>query len=165
MEEVCADCVCIGSSAPDGSAYINTASLDGENAPKSRKAMMEMVKLKTPDQLAAVKGLVKCPENFKDLEGFSGVLELHDKQPNTEIQDLVNTKDPIGIDDSHFYYRGSFVSTVEYVYLLVLFVGRDTKMILNRNQVPFKFSRFERTLNRCVAGLLIVNIIFVFALS
>ena len=71
----------------------------------------------------------------------------------------------IGIGDDQFYYRGSLVATVDYVILLVLYTGDDTKMMLNRGLVPFKFARFEQVLNKTVIGLLLFNFILVFALS
>ena len=72
---------------------------------------------------------------------------------------------PIGLGDDEFYYRGSLVATVDYCILLVLYTGNDTKMMLNRGLVPFKFARIEQTLNNSVTGLLIFNVIFVFGLS
>merc|ERR550539_709327 len=161
-EEVPADCVCIGSSSEDGSAYINTASLDGENAPKSRRGLMEVSKLKDLKDLATVKGKISCTANTKDLEGFNGVLHLTE---DPALRGKIDFDRPIPVGDSEFYYRGALVSTVDYVYLLVLFVGIDTKMMLNRGQVPFKFAKFEQLLNRSVVGLLVFNFFFILCLS
>lgn len=54
-------------------------------------------------------------------------------------------------------FRGSKLTNTEYIHAIVLFVGSETKLMLNRNQVPFKFSTFEKLLNRCIFSILIFN--------
>ena len=64
-----------------------------------------------------------------------------------------------GLSDMNFVFRGSKLVNTEYIYALVLFVGRETKLMLNRNQVPFKFSKFEKILNQMILSILIFNFI------
>ena len=58
-----------------------------------------------------------------------------------------------GLSDINFIFRGSKLVNTSYIYALVLFVGRETKLMLNRNQVPFKFSKFEKILNLCIGSI------------
>jgi len=162
--EIPADAICIGCSSPDGTCYINTASLDGESAPKSRRAANFLSLAKTEEQLSAIKATITCGANTKDLEGFKGTVKFT-QIDDAELNEKIDMSTPIGLGDDEFYYRGSLVATVDYCILLVLYTGNDTKMMLNRGLVPFKFARIEQTLNNSVTGLLIFNVVFVFGLS
>jgi len=144
--EVPADCIVIGCSNPDGTCYINTASLDGENAPKERRVVPQISKLSTTE-LCEATGETRFAPNTQHLEGFVGTLYLN------------NTDEPIPLGDKNFYYRGSFVSNVDHMIALVLFTGADTTMMLNRKPQPFKFSTFESTINNAVLGLLFAHFI------
>ena len=208
-EEIPADCVVLSSDNKDGTSYISTASLDGENAPKPRRAIKATSSLKNEIQLSNLRGNVLCPNNSKSLHGFAGRMQLlkssmpidavksfdsatgsrsvSDTGDGKQADLVVNDRNKdeyllaktysndatqtdnerkmrddymtAALGDEHFMYRGAKLVNTEYVHALVLFVGSQTKLMLNRNQVPFKFSKFEKTLNQCIASILIFNLI------
>lgn len=160
--EVSADCICIGSSNSDGSAYINTASLDGENAPKARRSGSQINKLNA-SELSELQGRIICAPNTKSLDDFVGTMIFTSLRNPIETE--INLEDPIPLDVSNFYYRGSYVSNVDYIHAFVLFSGTETTMMLNRKPQPFKFSTFEQVINHTVLGLILVNFMIVFILT
>merc|ERR1719204_3016852 len=101
---------------------MNTSSLDGENAPKVRKALgvtHEMSQAELGKLFAKVK--VKCNENDSKLHGFTGRWEADGQQAL-----------PLG--DENVLFRAALLSAPSgYVFALILFVGRDTTLMLNRN--------------------------------
>jgi len=47
----------------------------------------------------------------------------------------------------HLLLRGCFLKNTEWVIGLVLFTGKDTKIVLNTDKTPFKRTRIERAMN------------------
>eukprot|EP01083_Nonionella_stella_P007882 22688_1 len=228
-EVVPADCVVLGvvdddcpDSSSSGVCYINTSSMDGENAPKLRRALERTHSILEGSDLCQLRGSLKCPVNNKSLHGFTGCLsikkstipvvtkqkttekttenksrnsvkrltlnkieifeELDDDDEDDEEEEVVDDyltakivdkveevvdrvvirgdEDAMsGLSDINFIFRGSKLVNTQSIIALVVFVGRETKLMLNRNEVPFKFSKFESTLNQMILSILIFNFI------
>jgi len=151
-QEIPADCVVLkGPVNGDGTCRMNTSSLDGENAPKIRRALSRTEDM-TLQKLATVDARIECKENDKQLRGFTGRL-------------LIEGGPTIPVNDEHFLFRAAFLANTHYIYAVVLFVGVDTTLMLNRSGTPYKFSTFESILNYCVAFLLLTNLILCFLLA
>jgi len=151
-QEIPADCVVLkGPPKGDGTCRMNTSSLDGENAPKVRKALGRTQEMSLVE-LASLDARIECKPNDKELRGFSGRL-IMDEWPN------------IPVNDEHFLFRAAFLANTLYVYAIVMFVGSDTTLMLNRSGTPWKFSTFERNLNYCVAFLLFTNLVLCILLA
>jgi len=151
-QEVPADCVILKGPLPgDGTCRMNTSSLDGENAPKLRRAphLTESMTLKA---LATLDARIECKENDKQLRGFTGRL-------------IIKGGSTIPLNDEHLLFRAAFLANTRYVYAIVMFVGPDTTLMLNRSGTPYKFSTFESILNYCVLFLLLTNLILCFLLA
>lgn len=151
-QEIPADCVVLkGPLNGDGTCRMNTSSLDGENAPKIRRALSRTQDM-TLKQLATVNARIECKENDKQLRGFTGRL-------------VIDGGPTIPVNDEHFLFRAAFLANTLYIYAIVLFVGVDTTLMLNRSGTPYKFSTFESILNYCVAFLLLTNLILCLLLA
>lgn len=74
-EEFPVDCVLLRSSHLDGSAYINTANLDGEAAPKAKLCPSETMDL-TPSDLLHLRGFAQIDPPTASLYSFSGRMQL-----------------------------------------------------------------------------------------
>ena len=70
-----------------------------------------------------------------------------------------------GLSDLNFVFRGSKLVNTECIYALVLFVGSDTKLMLNRSEVPFKFSKFEKRLNAMILSIMVFNFVLCLVLG
>jgi len=140
-QEIPADCVLLkGPLTGDGTCRMNTSSLDGENAPKIRRALSRTEAM-TLKEIATVDARIECKENDKQLRGFTGRL-------------VMEGGPTIPVNDEHFLFRAAFLANTLHVYAIVIFVGPDTTLMLNRSGTPYKFSTFESILNYCVAFLL-----------
>ena len=61
----------------------------------------------------------------------------------------------IDLDLKQFVPRGAHVRNSEYIYLLVLYTGNDTKLILNQGSYRFKQSHVDGMVNK-ILGINIV---------
>jgi len=151
-QEIPADCIVLkGPSGGDGTCRMNTSSLDGENAPKVRRAFGRTHDMKV-QELAKLEACIECKENDKELRGFTGRI-------------IVGEDSPMPVSDDNFLFRAAFLANTLYVYAIVIFAGNDTTLMLNRSHTPYKFSTFERILNNCVGFLLVSNFTLCFSLS
>jgi len=151
-QEIPADCVVLkGPIKEDGLCRMNTASLDGESAPKIRKAISQTQSMPLSD-VAKIEAKIECNNNDKELRGFTGRF-------------IMKGHSPTPINDRNFLFRAAFLANTPFVYAVVLFVGIDTTLMLNRSGNAWKFSTFEQNLNRCVIFLLVTNLIMCVSLA
>ncbi len=151
-----ADLVLLSSSNANGTCYLNTANLDGETAPKHRKSATPTLAMREASQFALMRGHVQCEPPNRRLDRFRGRLTIH-ASPGCVADGFQAGVTALG--DKELLLRGAKLVNTAWVIGLVLYAGPHTKMMLNRNQTPFKFSRFERQLNRFVLILFIANIL------
>merc|ERR1712228_868663 len=79
-QKVPADCIVLGCDKSNGDnsgvCYINTSSMDGENAPKLRRAVQSTANISQNTDLIQLRGKIKCAPNTKSLHGFTGALSI-----------------------------------------------------------------------------------------
>lgn len=68
----------------------------------------------------------------------------------------------LGVDQ--FLYRGSILRNTEWAFGAVLYTGEDTKMFLNLQQKPSKFSTLDQRLNIIAAAVMVFNQICIIVL-
>ena len=188
-EEFVADLILLASSRDDSTAYVNTANLDGEAAPKVRVSPTVTSQLRQPQQLAALRGRIRYEQPSTSLYRFQGqlVLRADTALPRTQAVDHYSdapdaystathtatapaspsgaSEDTFGVGDKQLLLRGSRLINTDWVYGLVVYTGPHTKMMLNRNPAQLKFSRYEKGLNRLVLVVLAVNLFICLLLS
>lgn len=171
-EEIKADCVVLNTSITEGLLYIDTANLDGETNAKIRRAKPETVdKLGTVEDIeeraielsnsrAPVNMPVRDPNNHKT-EHHRGVL-FTGSAPNPDLaswfgklQFATGDVVPLGIDQ--FLPRGCVLRNTEWILVLVMYAGKDTKILLNYNARSDKYSIITRRLNWLNAILFAIN--------
>ena len=124
--------------------YIETANLDGETNLKLREA---------PPQL-----LAECEEQISEgipvAELFQGTLEV--EVPNKNMHTFVgslqlkNKTNPIAISPQNVILRGSVFSNTDWAYGIVVYTGRETKIMMSNQHAPSKLSRLESYLNNAI---------------
>jgi phospholipid-transporting ATPase len=134
-----ADLLLMKSSVNTGLAFVNTMNLDGETNLKEKFA---------PD----------CTKDFELNSGFNP-FTLHVDQPdnnlhkwncNVEIQVKLN---PVG--PQQLLLRGCVLKNTDYVYGVVVYTGRDTKIVMNSKKPPQKSSNIMRMMNRILISVFI----------
>ena len=159
-EVIPADCFVLASgssleSQSGGQCYIATSTLDGERNLKPKIAIKEI----QDDLFDIVTGQgkeiimeVNCKaEPIPDLYSFDADLKLVYTDRQAPLIDL---------DLKQFVPRGAHVRNSECLYLLVLYTGNDTKLILNQGSYRFKQSHVDQMINKILA----INIILMLSL-
>ena len=136
-EEISSDLLIIHSSSEDGLCYLETSNLDGENALKPRKTMT-LINLENYNSFDIYLG--QPDKNIYELNGF--VVEKNQNLNNNEQKHFFN-KDNVLL-------RGASLKNVDYIYGIVLYSGKDTKLMQNIERDSFKRSHIEKTENAIV---------------
>lgn len=149
-----ADIILIGTSNFDDTCYVNTAELDGETAPKLKRAA-DLSLGKQLEDVSKLRGEISASGPVAKFDGFQGRVTLATEGKEGK---------QIPLSDDQLCLRGSKVDNTEFVFGVVYATGKDTKLMLNRLAMAYKFSSFEDNLNSAVflsLGLQIfVNILF-----
>lgn len=150
-----ADVILIGTSNHDNSCYINTAELDGETAPKSKRSADLGIE-PTATSVSQIKAKIVASSPTAKFDGFEGRLEVDRSALASKDE---NSKGVVPLGDQQLCLRGSKVDNTEFVLCVVYATGKDTKLMLNRHANSFKFSSFEKKLNHGVFLQLLIQLI------
>jgi magnesium-transporting ATPase (P-type) len=82
---------------------------------------------------------VSCDKPDRNLYYFEGIFSVLDSKKNVT--------DVLKIDLSNFLPRGAIVCNCEF-YALVVYTGKDSKIILNQGHYSYKTSSLEKKLNK-----------------
>lgn len=111
---VSSDILIIQSSADNGFAYLETTNLDGENSLKPREAIL----VTNAMELDKVRGVIEVDHPNNDIYTIDGTLYLKDFQK-------------IFFSINNTLLRGGKLKNVAYVVGVVLYSGKDTKLMQN----------------------------------
>ena len=144
------DILICATSEEEDVCYIETKNLDGETNLKSRHGLGGLTDLVSPEDCAAAKLRldIDSPEvNMFRLNGAAVTLDRHDNQGRPEVH-------PITLETC--LLRGCVLRNTAWVTGIVLFTGRDSKIVQNSGGTPSKRSRVERQMNPQVLFNLLV---------
>ncbi|GMS82166.1 hypothetical protein PENTCL1PPCAC_4341, partial [Pristionchus entomophagus] len=140
---VAADLLIISTSEPHGIAYIETKELDGETNLKTKAALRETQSMGDRlDYISSFDGEIVCEAPNNKLDKFQG--QLHWKQRTTPI-----TNDNILL-------RGCILKNTRWCYGVVIFSGKDTKLMMNSGETKFKRTSLDRFLNILIIGIVVL---------
>merc|ERR1711871_1399857 len=134
-----ADLIVLGSSDEEGCCYIDTMNLDGETNLKMKKALERAKKEVKVDGsgITSLDWSVTFEGPRSDLYTFRGSMEHAD-----------GTVLPCGPDQ--LLLRGCRVHNTKEVWGVVVYTGRDTRVMRNSSLPPSKMSNLERTMNKLI---------------
>ncbi|XP_055944168.1 phospholipid-transporting ATPase ID-like [Argiope bruennichi] len=137
---VAADLLLLSTSEPNGLCYIETAELDGETNLKCRQALPETAELGEDHGLfGKFTGDVICEPPNNNLSKFEGTLRWEGET--------------YSLDNDKVLYRGCVLRNTRWCYGLVIFAGRDTKLMQNSGKTIFKRTSLDRLLNIIIIGI------------
>jgi len=113
-----ADLILLASQHQDGNAFIETASLDGEKNLKPRNAYPETQILNTEEKLSTFMGSWQGKIPDKNTEDFHSNLLFNDTK-------IVYSR------EKNLLWRGTRLMNTKWVYGLVIYTGRNTKIMKN----------------------------------
>lgn len=148
-----ADFVLLSSSSDDGICYIETANLDGETNLKVRKALEATLVYQDVEDLAQFRAMIQCEAPNERLYRFNGRL----------IVEGGKEKQVLSLNHTMFLQRGAQLRNTKYCYGVCVYAGVDTKLFLNQQPPPSKFSTVERLLNRFILLVFVVQLLICLA--
>jgi phospholipid-translocating P-type ATPase (flippase) len=149
-EEIPADVVVVGTSDPDGAAFVDTCNLDGETNLKPRDSLRIAGNVQTADAATRLTGELVCDHPNNLLYTFNGYLE--------RTGDTVQYP----IDNNQVFLRGCILRNVEFVIGVVVYTGYDSKLMKNSSAARTKRSRLEKGLNVKLMSVLAFMVAFSF---
>jgi phospholipid-transporting ATPase len=121
-----------------------------------RKSAVTFSSSKQDDQgTKTFKGMVECEHPNERLLSFEGRITFEDNPNQITPLNLL-----------HFVPRGSVLRNTEYIYAVVVYSGRNTKIMMNLQEGKLKSSSLERKLNNLVVyafgfnAVLLVSAVF-----
>ena len=138
-DQVPADIVVLSTSDPDGVCYLETKNLDGETNLKPRRAVNATSKILSEGDIERSAFILDSEPPHPNLYVYNGVLRFQDQTSN-QLKD-----EPVTINE--ILLRGCSIRNTAWVIGLVVFTGKDTKIMLNGGDTPSKQSKIEKETN------------------
>ena len=142
------DLVLVASSGDQGMCYIDTCNLDGETNLKIRNSLPGTRMLNTPDTIVTLKGVFQFEPPNNRLYTFSGKLARAGKED-------------VPVDNDNILLRGSMLRNTEWVFGQVVYVGPESKIMMNSQKGRSKSSNVEQVVNQIVLAFLVLLITIV----
>lgn len=134
---VAADILLLSSSEPHSLVYIETAELDGETNLKVRQALTETAKLgEDLEKLGSFNGKITCEKPNNKLDRFEGKMEWEGEE--------------FSLSNEQILLRGCRLRNSQWCYGIVIFAGKDTKLMQNSGKTTFKRTSIDRMMNKLV---------------
>nr|XP_036221237.1 phospholipid-transporting ATPase ID isoform X7 [Bactrocera oleae] len=139
---VAADILLLTTSEPNGLCFIETAELDGETNLKCKQCLPEITELgQRHDLLWNFNGEIICERPNNLLNKFEGTLIWRNQR--------------YALDNEKILLRGCVLRNTQWCYGLVIFAGKDTKLMQNSGKTQFKSTGVDRLLNFIIIGIVL----------
>ncbi|EYC40857.1 hypothetical protein Y032_0593g406 [Ancylostoma ceylanicum] len=139
---VAADLLLLSTSEPHGICYIETMELDGETNLKTRGALPETAEMgDNLDAISKFDGEIICEAPNNKLDKFQGKLIWQGRE--------------MPITNDNILLRGCILKNTRWCYGLVIFAGKDTKLMMNSGKSKFKRTSLDRFLNILIMGIVL----------
>ncbi|KAL5275863.1 ATP8B2 family protein [Megaselia abdita] len=146
---VAADILLLSTSEPSGLCFIETAELDGETNLKCKQCLLETIGMgQQEDLLSQFNGEIICEKPNNLLNKFEGTLIWNNQR--------------FSLDNEKILLRGCVLRNTQWCYGVVIFAGKDTKLMQNSGKTQFKSTGVDRLLNYIILGI-VLFLIFICA--
>jgi len=168
-----ADLLLLKSDKKDGSAFVETANLDGEINLKTREAPTVLAKIplrasskdeeedavdRWPLEFACVIESVQPSPNMDEDDGWNGAIRcLNMNKEQKERDDEKEINDEIQLHFNHLLLRGCRLRNTEWTIGAVIFVGEETKIRQNSIKEKFKRSNVDRIVDKMLYFIFIIQ--------
>ena len=144
-EQIPADVVVLSTSDPDGACYVETKNLDGETNLKVRQALQAGGRVRHARDCEKTSFVIESEGPHPNLYQYSAVARWQQVDPKDPSGPRKEMAEPININN--LLLRGCSIKNTEWVLGVVVFTGRETKIMLNSGLTPSKRARMARDLN------------------
>ena len=139
-QEIPADCILITSSNQNGSAYLNTMSLDGETSLKEKLKTQVLEHIKSIEEILSLKARFFVDKPNISLVNWNANIEFN------------STFSPL--NHKQLLLRGCVLKNTDWVLAVVVYTGADCKIILNSKPAQTKISELQKKMNKIVITIL-----------
>jgi phospholipid-transporting ATPase len=143
-----ADLVLLSSSGDQGMCYIDTCNLDGETNLKIRNSLPQTKHLDEASKITKLEGLLEFEQPNNRLYTFTGRL-------------VRAGQDDAPIDNDNILLRGSTLRNTDWIYGIIVYVGPESKIMMNSKKGRNKSSNVEHIANYIVLAFLLILILIV----
>ncbi|KAJ8679281.1 hypothetical protein QAD02_015068 [Eretmocerus hayati] len=145
-EMVPADMLLLRSSDPQGFAYLDTCNLDGETNLKQRQVVRGFIDLQASFQPSKFRSIIEVDKPSTKIYRFHGAV-VH---PN-------GTRVPVSTEN--LLLRECLLKNTDFVEGIVVYVGHETKAMLNNGGPRYKRSSLERQMNLDVIWCVVILVV------
>eukprot|EP01059_Diplonema_ambulator_P005982 TRINITY_DN1575_c0_g1_i1.p1 TRINITY_DN1575_c0_g1~~TRINITY_DN1575_c0_g1_i1.p1 ORF type:complete len:1309 (+),score=410.70 TRINITY_DN1575_c0_g1_i1:252-4178(+) len=156
--EFAADILLLYTGSEKGHCHIQTANLDGETNLKLRKAHVDSISSASPlprfdpKRPDSYTGIIACKPPDEDMYKFEGYLERKDSTKRT-------SRAPVDVES--VLLRGARLgSSTPSVMGVVVYTGKETKLMKNQKESEMKTSQLERSTNHQIFRIFAAQIMF-----
>lgn len=142
-QPVPADIVILSTSEEDALCFVETKNLDGETNLKVREGSKATSFLKDPVDFENFQCSIQAEAPSSNVHSFSGSLSIN--RPNGQSSLL-------SVSIENLLLRGCTIRNTRWVIGIVVYAGKDSKLIMNSGSTPSKRSRIEKLMNPQVLG-------------
>eukprot|EP01034_Spumella_vulgaris_P026143 gene26144-32677_t len=147
-QEIPADVVLLMTSEPSGIAYIETSNIDGETNLKLKNSCRTGVEgpmWSSSEELRSSALTIQCEQPNSSIHHFHGTLFVSGRE--------------IGVDASSLLLRGSSLRNTKYALGIVVYTGKESKLVMNSRKAPSKLSYIERIMNTLIYIIFLAQIV------
>ena len=150
------DVMLLSSSEPAGIAYVETSNLDGETNLKLKRAL----------DLTHVSPNSLLKDPAAAVRHHYAHIPLETEMPNSSLYTFTGTIERDGekcnVTSDQMLYRGCRIRKVKWVIGVVVFTGKETKIVMNARDSPHKVSMMERRVNMLLVVVLVLLLLLAF---
>ena len=145
-----ADMIVLCTSENLGAAYIETSNIDGETSLKLKASVRSadssgLPLFNTPTSISQSHFTIQCDQPNSIIDQFNGTVLLNNKESY--------------VDSASLLLRGSTLRNTKWILGVVVYTGKETKIVMNSRRAPFKLSTIERTMNNIIYVILAAQIL------
>ena len=155
--EIPADLLIIKSSNENGYCYLQTSNLDGETNLKPREALINYHNSIVNEKDCEIYGTIEVGNPDKNIYYIEGCINTTTTSDNANATN--NGEGKIYFDISNCLLRGGILKNVNYVYGIVIYTGKETKIMMNIKKGYQKLSNIDKMLNIIVLYLVIIALV------
>ena len=167
-ENIPADLLVIFSSNKEGNLYLQTSNIDGETNLKERDSLNHTQKIFFDKNFKKnyhnLKTLFSHENNNTDTEAPNCIIEV--EQPNKNIYEangsiIFSGNNKIYFDIKNVAIRGAKLKNTEFIYGIVIYTGKDTKIMKNITKHKVKSATIDKWVDNIVIIILIIRFIYI----
>ncbi|KDO21212.1 hypothetical protein SPRG_21329 [Saprolegnia parasitica CBS 223.65] len=160
-DEMPADVLILATSEEEGRCFVETCNLDGETNLKRRTALEPIAKL---IGFRSLNDPVLDPtSHMKSCMDIAATIEY--EQPNNRLYNFTGRiqakklNEPVPIGPNNIVLRGCSLRSCNYIFGIVLFAGKESKLMQNARATPSKQSNVYRMVNRCIVLIFFTQLV------